>query len=385
MGLTMAMPLHRPSSSPTTHILGFPLHVRPGFFLFMALIVLINSNEFGFWLAGSVAVLTLIHELGHALAARAAGARAEISLDFLAGYASFVPSRPMSRSTRAGVAFAGPAIHIAVSTGVLLAMGANPLDLSSVNDSPARFAIFWAGPVIGLFNLLPVLPLDGGNIVETGLSWFLPDNSRRVMLWISLTITVVGLAWLVIDDERRGLLPFGAIILLMQLQLFYAGGDQQPDDMVWNRAAAALRGGDPAAARRLVQRAVAAPTPMTPPTEGVDAGALAQLLDGFGPSLPVGNPVNEHQVGNVLLALGQYERAAHYGAASYARHPSGVVAATTARACNAAGDPATAIAWLRTAATVPDNPAVLAQIIDHAPELGSLRMRPEVVALRRTL
>ena len=47
--------------------------------------------------AGSLAVLTLIHELGHAVAARNAGAKAEISLDFLAGYAAYVPTRPISR------------------------------------------------------------------------------------------------------------------------------------------------------------------------------------------------------------------------------------------------------------------------------------------------
>ena len=41
------------------------------------------------WLAISIAGFTLLHELGHAVAARRAGAKAEISLDFLAGYASY--------------------------------------------------------------------------------------------------------------------------------------------------------------------------------------------------------------------------------------------------------------------------------------------------------
>ena len=92
-------------------LLGFPVHVRPGFVMFMLLIVVLYSNELGLWLAGSLAVLTLIHELGHALAARRAGARAEISLDFLAGYASYVPSRPISRLEQAWISFAGPAVR----------------------------------------------------------------------------------------------------------------------------------------------------------------------------------------------------------------------------------------------------------------------------------
>ena len=78
------------------------------------------------WLAGFIAVLTLLHELGHAFAARATGARAEISLDFLAGYASFVPTRPLKRWERAGISFAGPAMQISVSVLGLWAMGRAP-------------------------------------------------------------------------------------------------------------------------------------------------------------------------------------------------------------------------------------------------------------------
>ena len=89
-------------------LLGFPVHVRAGFIVFMALIVFLYGNEFGLWLAGALAVLTLIHELGHAVAARATGAEAEISLDFLAGYASFTPSRPLTRWEQAGISFALP-------------------------------------------------------------------------------------------------------------------------------------------------------------------------------------------------------------------------------------------------------------------------------------
>ena len=68
-------------------IFGFPVQIRPGFALFMLLIIVINGVPMGPWLAGSVAGFTLIHELGHAVAARRTGATARISLDFLAGYA----------------------------------------------------------------------------------------------------------------------------------------------------------------------------------------------------------------------------------------------------------------------------------------------------------
>ncbi len=73
------------SSQPAFRLFGFPVHVRPGFFMFMVIVVVANGPQVGIWLAAFIAVLTLIHELGHAFAARATGARAEISLDLLAG------------------------------------------------------------------------------------------------------------------------------------------------------------------------------------------------------------------------------------------------------------------------------------------------------------
>jgi hypothetical protein len=48
-------------------VLGFPVKVRVGFGVFMLLIVALNGLELGLWLAGSIAVFTLVHELGHHL------------------------------------------------------------------------------------------------------------------------------------------------------------------------------------------------------------------------------------------------------------------------------------------------------------------------------
>src|SRR5215212_2050035 len=115
-------------AAPLFTLFGFPIHVRGGFVMFMVLVVFVNGGSLGLWIAGSAAALTLLHERGHAFAARATGASAEISLDFLAGYASFVPTRPLKRWERAGISVAGPAIQITLGVAVLLAMGVNPLD-----------------------------------------------------------------------------------------------------------------------------------------------------------------------------------------------------------------------------------------------------------------
>ena len=204
-------------------LLGFDVRIRPGFVIFMVLIVGLHGNEFGLWLAGSLTAFTLVHEFGHAVAARHNGAKAEISLDFLAGYTSFVPTRPLSKPQRALISFAGPGIHILSSVAVLAAMGVNPLDGDSYNRSDAAAAIWWAGPVIGLLNLVPVLPLDGGHIAQTGLEVVFGPRARRAMIIASLVIT--GAAARVrasSTSERRGFAIFIAFLMFAQFQMLGA-------------------------------------------------------------------------------------------------------------------------------------------------------------------
>jgi Zn-dependent protease len=362
-------------------LLGFPVHVRPGFLMMIVLIVVLYGNEFGVWLAGSLAVFTLIHELGHALAARSAGARAEISLNFLAGYASYVPTRPISRSRQIGISVAGPGTQIAVSVALLAVLGGNVLDPSSLSDSPATWAIFWAGPVIGLFNLVPILPLDGGNVVTTALDRVLPGRAERIMLSFSIAVTV-AVAFLAFTDVRfRGFVIVVGFLLVTQLQML--GSHREPSS-AWHAARDALASGKEHKARRILVNALSHQRPdHVPVTLSVDE---ARALLGVLPDpLPYGDPWNEYILANQLLRVGRFEDAAHYAAAAHARSPHTLMAATVARAAGALGDQITAIGWLRTAAEAGTSPAGLASIIDGSPELAGIREHPEVAAIRRSL
>ena len=220
-------------------LLGFPVHVRAGFLMFMVLIVLLYGGEFGLWLAGALFVFTLIHELGHALAARHTGAEAEISLNFLAGYASYTPD-PADLPPRARR-------HLLRRPGRpdrheprrAVGDGRQP-------DGPAtrsttlrrRWAIWWAGPMIGLLNLIPVLPLDGGNIVMTGLDRLVGKRSRQWMLYFSLAVTGVFAALCFTSERARGLFVFVGFLLVTQLQML---GSAKPPTSPWNDAHARAR------------------------------------------------------------------------------------------------------------------------------------------------
>ncbi|MFK8025430.1 MAG: hypothetical protein AB8G26_15840 [Ilumatobacter sp.] len=366
-------------------ILGFDVRVQSGFVVFMALIVVLYQNAFGVWLAGSIAVLTLVHELGHAVAARRTGAHAEISLGFLAGYASYRPSRELARREQAWISFAGPLVHIGSAAVVLLALGTNPLDPDSVTDSPATAAIWWAGPVIGAMNLIPILPLDGGNIAMYGLDAIVPGRAQRLMLWFSIGITVVAAAFL-IGTGRSGFVLFIGFLLITQLQMLQAGRPRQRARSAWDVAADALESGRQGKARRTLVAALSHPQPTTPERDvDLRIDQLVELVELLPRPFPHGDPGNEYLLANVLLRLRRFDDAAHYAARSYSANPNSLSASQVARAAAALGDRVTAIGWLETAADAGTSPAGLAMIIDGAPELAALRHDPAVVAVRATL
>lgn len=203
-------------------ILGFPIDVRPGFAVFLLLIVVLNGVPLGAWLAGSVAVFTVAHELGHALAARRTGATARISLDFLAGYASFTPTRRLSRGERAGIALAGPVTQIGLGVIALLVLGVNPVDSTDFASEAHSLAIWWAGPIIGLFNLIPVMPLDGGNVAAELIDVLKPGRGRAIMIRLSVPMTAGVLVGMLIVPDLRPIAVFAVILLVIQLQLLAA-------------------------------------------------------------------------------------------------------------------------------------------------------------------
>jgi len=388
------------SSQPAFRLFGFPVHVRPGFYMFMVFVVLLNGQPLGLWLAGFIAGLTLLHELGHAVAARATGARAEISLDFLAGYASFVPTRHLKRWERAGISLAGPAIQIIVSVIALWAMGVDLLH-PWFGASDAERALLWAGPVIGLFNLLPILPFDGGNIVLAGLEVFLGKRAQITMLYTSLAITIGGGLWLLSQPRFGTIAIYAAIFPLMaQLQMLRAHRDSKTPNSGLSAAAiaetAAWRDGDlshmlpeqipspwyranqqlqqtsPELARAVLLDSFAyTGQPRWMPPDAADEQTLRALVALLPQPLPTGNPQAEQTLSGILLRLGEYDTAAHYAADSYRRSPSAIAAFAVARSAAALGDRETALGWLRAAENLA-SPAWINQALLHAPVLAHL-------------
>ena len=399
-------------------LFGFDVHVRAGFVVFLVLIAMINPSAFGLWVAGGIAVFTLLHELGHAVAARRAGADAEISLDFLAGYTSFRPRQQLTRPQRAGITAAGPLTQIVISIAVLVALGANPLSLDSVRESDITYAIWWAGPVIGALNLIPVLPLDGGHLVHTAIEPLLGKDSIRTMAIASMVVTAGGAALFYVTGYR-GFTIFIAFLLFTQYQLVQSGartrsartamqrstdaeslawqtgrpGVLEPGQRIspWYEAHRALAQGDEGGAIGVMLADLRSPQPRnwTPPVAAAPA-QLQAIVDVLPTDLPHGNSYSARVLAEILLGLGEHQRAGTYAAQAFGDHRTSSLAAVVARAAAATGDPENAIRWLRAAVDAseyerPGADRVLAQILDRAPEFVRIRTAPEFGSLRARL
>lgn len=176
-------------------IFGIPVVVHPYFWITMALI----GGAIGartpdamfrlllFLLAGFISVL--VHELGHALTARKFGAWCEIVLHGLGGYASYSGVR-MTRPQTFAITAAGPLAQIALGAAVYFSL---PSLRGNVAPNGMYFALCltWISIVWAVFNLLPVLPLDGGRMLDS----LLGPSRVRITLWTTIiTAVTVGLA-----------------------------------------------------------------------------------------------------------------------------------------------------------------------------------------------
>lgn len=174
-------------------IFGIPVEVQPFFWLSLVILGGVGGADTPtelfriilFVLAGFISVLT--HELGHALTARAFGANTAITLQMFGGYASYSGVR-MSRLKGFLITAAGPAIQITLGLLVLLLLETIPR--MSINGyyflrMLQGISFFWA-----ILNLLPVLPLDGGQMLNA----ILGPNRIKITLWVTIIVAVsVGL------------------------------------------------------------------------------------------------------------------------------------------------------------------------------------------------
>lgn len=112
----------------------------------------------------AVLVSILVHELGHAVAARRYGARAGIVLHGMGGLTHYAGGR-FSRGQSIVVSLAGPAAGFALAGLFLMVAPLVDLPVNTIFYGFVSAGIF-INIVWTLLNLMPVLPLDGGQVLR---------------------------------------------------------------------------------------------------------------------------------------------------------------------------------------------------------------------------
>ncbi len=199
-------------------LLGIPISVDASWFVILALLTLSIATDFAgltrayfpeeatrlgpsaYWVMGLVTALAffgciLLHELGHAVVARARGMPIRGITLFLFGGVAEIGEEPPSAATEFLMAVAGPAVSLvlALGCGALAAVGH-----AGGWPAPVVILLGYLAAINGMvlvFNLVPAFPLDGGRVLRSIL-WGATGSLRRATYWAALAGR--GFAWLLI-------------------------------------------------------------------------------------------------------------------------------------------------------------------------------------------
>jgi len=181
-------------------------------------------------------VSILLHELSHSLVAKAYGLPVRRITLFLFGGVSNIEREPPTPKIEFLMAVVGPITSILLGM-IFLAMAAFSVARSGAPFSDPQTAInqfgpvttllAWLGPIniiLGLFNLIPGFPLDGGRILRSAL-WGATKDLRKATAWATGAGRLVG--WLFIAAGVAMVfgaqLPFFGTGLVSGLWLVFIG------------------------------------------------------------------------------------------------------------------------------------------------------------------
>ena len=225
--------MNRPASGGRTRregivlgsVRGTPVILANSWFLIAAFTVIVFGPQLsrGFPSLGAGAYLVafayallllfsvFIHELSHALAAKLYGwPTHKIVLNLWGGHTEFDFSKATPGRALV-VAFAGPVANfvLAALAWPLQIAASNPTSLSGAVALLLANIFIWANLLIGLFNVLPGLPLDGGRLVES-IVWKVTGSQERGTVaagWAGRVIVVLLVAGALVLPYLTGSRP----------------------------------------------------------------------------------------------------------------------------------------------------------------------------------
>ncbi|WP_448563133.1 site-2 protease family protein [Trichothermofontia sp.] len=196
-------------------LFGIPLYLDSSWFLIVAFVALVDGNQwlsqyphwgpaiaYGAGLAMALLLFTsvLLHELGHSVVAISQGIKVNSITLFLFGGVASIEKESNTPGQAFQVAIAGPA----VSFGLFIAFsflstlfGPNEVPLQVLTQNLASINL-----VLAIFNLIPGLPLDGGQVLKATV-WKITGNRFAGVRWAARSGQFLGWSAIIL-----GLLAF---------------------------------------------------------------------------------------------------------------------------------------------------------------------------------
>lgn len=130
----------------------------------------------------SMFLIVLIHEFGHAFACRSVGGQANQIILWLFGGVAYV-SPPQRPGAQLWSIAAGPLVNVAllpILTGLWLACGHPGWNEDAPDAFKFLFHVQFINILLLIFNMMPIYPLDGGQILRS-LLWFIFGRANSLL------------------------------------------------------------------------------------------------------------------------------------------------------------------------------------------------------------
>jgi len=262
---------HRSSGIVVARPFGIPVYVSPYWFVIAGVFIIIYarnlsalSTSMRYAVAAAFVILlylsVLVHELSHSLVARGYGLPVRRILLYPLGGISEIEREAPTPGREFAVAGAGPALSLALGgVGWGLAQFAH----YGIAGALTR-QLMWANILVGVFNLLPGLPLDGGRMLRAVIWKFTgkPTSATIAAAWAGRGLALALLAIPFFSGGLAGGDIVSTLWVVMIAAFMWTGATQSIKASRFRERLPALQ------ARRLARKAISVPA-STPLAEAI--------------------------------------------------------------------------------------------------------------------
>jgi Zn-dependent protease len=276
----------RQNSFVVARLFGIPVHVSPYWFIIAGVFIIIYANELSGSLQGATTrylvaaafvvllyVSVLFHELSHSVVAQGFGLPVRRIVLWPLGGVSEIDREAPTPGREFAIAAAGPALSLVLGG---IGWGLYQVANTGITGALIRQLVF-ANIIVGLFNLLPGLPLDGGRMLRAVI-WLFTKKPNTATIAAAWTGRILALALLAIPFYTGGLAGGDMVSTLWVIVIagfMWTGATQSIKATRFRERLPALQ------ARRLARKAISVPA-STPLAEAVrradEAGARAIVI-----------------------------------------------------------------------------------------------------------